>query len=170
METITGEPLAQLRHELRTPINHILGYTELLIEDAGERHLEAFVPVFQQIHDGGRQLLESIQTTLAAEIISARGVDLQALKTNLRRMAKEVLATSTSLLDDLESGNRQTLSDLHAISLALHRLVAFTGEEGAELVKRPSSPVLETDRTLGENISAHGKKPDRKSTRLNSSH
>jgi len=58
MEAITVDSLAYLRHELRTPINHILGYCELLIEDAGERHLEGFVPVFQQIHNGGRQLLE----------------------------------------------------------------------------------------------------------------
>ena len=30
-----GESLAHLRHELRTPVNHILGYSELLIEERG---------------------------------------------------------------------------------------------------------------------------------------
>ena len=36
METLKDESLAHLRHELRTPVNHILGYSDLLIEDAGE--------------------------------------------------------------------------------------------------------------------------------------
>jgi len=65
METLERGLLANLRHELRTPVNHILGYSELLIENAAERHLEAFIPAFQQIQSGGRQLLDSIQTALA---------------------------------------------------------------------------------------------------------
>ena len=36
-ETEPGEPrrvdLSRVRHELRTPINHILGYTEMLLEE-----------------------------------------------------------------------------------------------------------------------------------------
>ena len=31
--------LRELRHELRTPINHILGYTEILLEEASEAGL-----------------------------------------------------------------------------------------------------------------------------------
>ena len=31
---------ANLRHTLRTPLNHIIGYSELLLEEAKERGLE----------------------------------------------------------------------------------------------------------------------------------
>ena len=48
-------------HQYRTPVNHIMGYSNLLIEEAGDRHLEPFVPALNQIHEGGRRLLESIQ-------------------------------------------------------------------------------------------------------------
>src|ERR1700689_3057062 len=130
METLKGESLAHLRHELRTPVNHILGYSELLIEDAGDRHLEAFIPVFQQIQSGGRQLLESIQTTLAEKKGSLQEVALKAFKKTLRGTAAEVLETSISLLGDLEYGHRQTLADLDAISWALRRLMEFAGEGG----------------------------------------
>ena len=60
MDTLKSESFAHLRHELRTPVNHILGYVELLIEDASARNLEAFIPAFQEIQSGGHRLLESI--------------------------------------------------------------------------------------------------------------
>ena len=47
--------LSKIRHELRTPINHILGYCEMLLEEPalpGE-----FRADLDRIHAGGRQLL-----------------------------------------------------------------------------------------------------------------
>ena len=131
MNASKGESLAHLRHELRTPVNHILGYSELLIEDAGGRHLEAFVPALQQIHDGGRQLLESIQTTLADQVDSSENIDVAAFRKNLRIMAVDVLGKATSLLENLEYEHGQTLADLDAISWALRHLIDFAGNEEA---------------------------------------
>src|SRR5580658_4750846 len=150
MEALKPESLAYLRHELRTPVNHILGYSELLIEDAGERHLEAFIPVFQQIQSGGRQLLDSIQTTLAGKTGSVQKADLDAFKENLRGTAAEVLETSTSLLESLENGHRQTLADLDAISWALRRLVEFAGGESEEISRKARKPVTKIGTALRE--------------------
>jgi diguanylate cyclase (GGDEF)-like protein len=143
MEVLKSPSLANLRHELRTPVNHILGYSELLIEDADQRHLEAFIPTFEQIHSGGRRLLESIQTTLAETAGPAEELDLEAFKENLRETVQEVLVTSTSLYEDLENGHRQTLADLAAISWALRRLLEFTGEEGDVPAPKASEPALD---------------------------
>jgi adenylate cyclase len=132
--------LANLRHELRTPVNHILGYSELLIEDAAERHLEAFIPAFQQIQSGGRQLLDSIQTILAEKTGSAQDLDLNAFRKILSHTAAEVLEKSTSLQEDMESGHRQTLADLAAISWALRSLMEVPGEQVA-LARTPPKPV-----------------------------
>ena len=139
MDILNGESLAHLRHELRTPVNHILGYSELLIDDAEERHLEAFIPVFQQIQSGGNQLLEHIQTALA-ETVSAQEVNLQALKENLRNTAAEVLETSNSLVQDLENGHQQALADLDAISWALHGLMEFAAEDGEAFPPKITKP------------------------------
>src|SRR5262245_61030401 len=49
--------LANVRHTLRTPLNHIIGYSEMLLEEAGERGLEAFTADVQKIHKAGKQLL-----------------------------------------------------------------------------------------------------------------
>jgi diguanylate cyclase (GGDEF)-like protein len=140
MEASKSPSLANLRHELRTPVNHILGYSELLIEDAGERHLEAFVPAFQQIQNGGRQLLECIQTALADHIDSSVNTDLDAFKKDLRVTAVDVLEKSTSLLEDIEHEQGQTRADLDAISWALRRLIEFAGNEKALPAGKPSIP------------------------------
>lgn len=129
MEALKANSLAHLRHELKTPVNHILGYSELLIEDAAERHLEAFVPVFRQIHSGGCALLESIQTALSEESDSPGDSNLDALKKALRATVADALETSTSFLASLKLAHSQTLSDFDAISSALHALLDFTGED-----------------------------------------
>ena len=128
MAAIRNESLAQLQHELRTPINHILGYSELLIEDACERHLEGFVLAFEQIHTRGHQLLEAIQATFAEKTIAVQGLDLGALKTSLATTAAELLKISTSILTELESGHQHTLTDLNAIGGAVSRLMELAGE------------------------------------------
>ena len=38
--SLTGPEVSRLRHDLRTPVNAILGYSEILIEDAPERAAE----------------------------------------------------------------------------------------------------------------------------------
>lgn len=136
MEVLNFESLAHLKHELKTPVNHILGYAELLIEEAEERRLEAFVPAFQQIQKGGGQLLASIEAGLR-EGTSVQGPDLQTFKENLRGTVAEVLEASTSLLADLEDRHRQTVADLDAIAWAVCSLMEFTGEEDGCCGRKP---------------------------------
>jgi diguanylate cyclase (GGDEF)-like protein len=156
METLKGGLLADLRHELRTPVNHILGYSELLIEDAAERHLEAFIPAFQQIQSGGRQLLDSIQTALAEKTGLVQELDLRGFRENLCRTATEILETSTSVLEDLETGHQQTLADLAAISWALRSLIEFPRDQGAAVARKPQKAVGRIQ-SSHEGILARGK-------------
>jgi signal transduction histidine kinase len=49
-----------LLHDLRTPLNQIIGYSEMLMEPAQEQDPVAFVPDLQKIHTAGKQLLALI--------------------------------------------------------------------------------------------------------------
>ena len=48
---------AQFLHDLRTPLNQILGYSEMLAEQAEDEGQSGLVPDLQKIHSAGRQLL-----------------------------------------------------------------------------------------------------------------
>ena len=53
---MTDERLKVLKHELRTPINHIIGYSELMLEGAAEDGLDDLVVVASEMRDQGRSL------------------------------------------------------------------------------------------------------------------
>ena len=56
-DTPPGAALAHLRHELRTPLNQIIGYSELLIDEAGDLGQDGLVPDLKKIHAAGNRLL-----------------------------------------------------------------------------------------------------------------
>src|SRR5687767_14272564 len=61
----TRDPNAQSRHDLRTPVNQILGYAELLQEEMEEKGLTEFVSDLQKIQTAARNQIELINRILA---------------------------------------------------------------------------------------------------------
>ena len=56
--------LASMTNELRTPLNVIIGYAELLMEEAQEQNVPAFLPDLKRIHQAGKHLLHLINDIL----------------------------------------------------------------------------------------------------------
>ena len=52
--------IGNLKHDLRTPLNHIIGYCEMLLEEAPARPAADFVADLERIHLAGRRLLTVI--------------------------------------------------------------------------------------------------------------
>jgi signal transduction histidine kinase len=50
-----------LLHDLRTPLGHILGYSELLIEQMQAAGQEEYVAYAEKIRKAGRELVEMMQ-------------------------------------------------------------------------------------------------------------
>ena len=65
---------AQIRHTLRTPLNHIIGYSEMLLEEAGERALDEFVADLQKIRAAGKQLQTLIDDLLDTKTENQTGI------------------------------------------------------------------------------------------------
>ncbi len=73
MSSAAPTPLAQLRHDLRTPINQILGYSELLIDEVGDAgHGEAYAPDLHKIRRAAQQLLAQINENLTDARVTLR--------------------------------------------------------------------------------------------------
>lgn len=49
---------SNLLHDLRTPLGHILGYAELLIEQMQGAGHEEFIPHLEKIRKAGREMLD----------------------------------------------------------------------------------------------------------------
>ena len=69
-EAIHHQLPPNLLHDLRTPLGHILGYSELLIEQMREAGHEEFIPYLEKIKGAGHTLLalmvdnfESVRST-----------------------------------------------------------------------------------------------------------
>ena len=106
--------LSKTRHDLRTPINHILGYCEMLQEDA---QLPAeFAPDLAKIHAGGRQLLALIAEYFDEETFETKRGDVHQLCHDLRTPVNQIIGYSEMLQEQAqETGHKKYLADLRKI-------------------------------------------------------
>ena len=75
--------LAHARHDLRTPLGHIIGYSEMLLEEVEDGGDAAFVEELRRLHRDARQLLGRLNDLLAAP---ASGVAAPALGSLLKQL------------------------------------------------------------------------------------
>ncbi|MFO0876419.1 MAG: response regulator [Gemmataceae bacterium] len=101
---------AELRHELRTPFNHLLGYTEMLLESAAEEGHTALVPGLQALHVAGKELLGVVNAGLAADRALRRG-ELAALAREVREYLPGLLRQVEALLALAEQGGQASARD-----------------------------------------------------------
>ena len=104
---------SQLRHDLRTPLNHIIGYAEMLLEDAGEAAGGDLAAGLRGILDDARLLLQRINDRLAPGGRDAATVDLAAAAVELADPLQRIRATSDTLARVARrDGSSQTADDL----------------------------------------------------------
>jgi DNA-binding response OmpR family regulator len=150
-----NQPLspANVRHTLRTPLNHIIGYSEMLLEEADERGLEAFTADLQKIHKAGKQLLgfindffEAPTTTDKAPAHSPKPATADGLFRESKPATHSSSATHPTapgrilIVDDNES-NRDMLSrrlqhegyDV-CIADSGHRALTLLGTQAVDLI------------------------------------
>ncbi len=65
------DSVSHLRHEVRTPINHIIGYSELLLEEAEDSALQPFSGDLRKIHTAAKTLLRMLNALFDAPTLTA---------------------------------------------------------------------------------------------------
>ncbi len=126
---ITPDALRRHRHELRTPVNHMLGYAELLLEDVAGRD-EPWTTGLGSVIAAGRAILDAIGEYI--DLIGA-GHDPAVAADRIRDLAIDIGATC-DLLDGIaaEREDAQMTSDLAVIRGAAASLVAYIAEPVGE--------------------------------------
>jgi diguanylate cyclase (GGDEF)-like protein len=140
-EPLTAEALAHLQHELKTSFNHILGHTEILLEDVEQNGLQEIAPALGEIHSSGRALLDRIQRTLVQDK-GVSAAQLQALESEIERLGKasDVLTGKVR-----EADAKEALADLERVSSAVQSLLSLVRQVGGEAGSEPAQAAAETE-------------------------
>jgi class 3 adenylate cyclase/CheY-like chemotaxis protein len=120
--TLKNETLSEARHNLRTPINHILGYSEMLMEDAEDQGKLQLLDDFRQIVEDGKLALAIINGALTPATNEVCEPELRAMHDALLAPVNQILARVRRFEPQLAS------PDLVKIRTAAERLLTMSSE------------------------------------------
>lgn len=157
--------LSRMRHELRTPINHILGYCEMLMEEG--QIPEAHLADLRRIHTGGRELQVLIARYFDEEQFFQQR-DLHQLYHELRTPVNHIIGYSDLLIEHADDPKMQgAVPDLKKIRDAaanwLGLMEAYLVEPS--LPEVAESAAVQTPQAIALNLGFTFKVPEPKSAR-----
>jgi len=122
---LSVDEIATLRHDLRTPVNHIVGYCELLLEDSdGAEHAERRMRLEGSL-SAVREALDMINTSLAVGRNQVTQDDVDDLYERLREPRGRIMESMAALLSpDGTLDSDEFSSDVGRIQYATEQLTA----------------------------------------------
>lgn len=122
------EALTRLRHSLRTPLNQIIGYCEMLMESAEEDGNSSILRDLKRIHTSGGQLLALINDALAPWKIETGKLDVEAMRRDMRTPLNAIIGYAELCLDE-STGKNSLTADLKKILRAAQNLYHIFEDE-----------------------------------------
>lgn len=138
-----GDLLSSIRHSLRTPLNQIIGYSEMLQEEAEDLGQTRFIPDLQKIHTAGGQLLALINDGMAPWKIEAGKIDLDTMRLEMRTPLNVIIGFSELCQEEAEDLKLSKLiADLQKINTAAKNLLTLFEDSNlpAQLEINPRGP------------------------------
>lgn len=89
---MNAEHLRHLKHELRTPVNHIIGYSELLVETADDVGDCTIADLAKGIHASGQTLSRLLERNLVSAAAEMDERQMDTLRSSVRPVVKQILA------------------------------------------------------------------------------
>src|SRR6185436_7275670 len=137
--------LAHLRQEFIAPANAIVGYTDILIEDAKKLSLDSYLPDLEKIRSAGHALHALLQSVLAHERAGGQVIfDRSKLRHDLRTPINAIKGYGEMLVEDAEGVHEVMLADLGKLLTAangvlklIDALVDFRGDPAESAGARP---------------------------------
>lgn len=144
---LTTEGLAELRHELRTPVNHIMGYTEMLLEDvpAGDARHAALETTLA----AAREMLVLISRSLADTGSSIGSRELEALYEALHGPHERIVRALEPMLRSGDTANAEFMGDIQRILTAADRLRATPQLRPSLVSEAPSAEDIQAAASPG---------------------
>ena len=149
--------LSQIRHDLRTPVGHIIGYAEMMEEDLVGEAPEEFIRDLQSIKSSGERLVTMIEEHLGGSQRSLADLDLPAAQFQLRMQLNHISGYNEMLTEVAEDeGWQEVIDDLGRIAQAQQtmlqliedRLTVAAFEARPTLAAAPAGDAEESDLEL----------------------
>ena len=117
------DSLSDVRHDLLTPINHLLGYTEMMIEDCEELGLHTLLQCCQLIRVISKELQTAIERVLPSSPQPAEEAELCKLRTELSSPMVRMFQVIEDAERYIANANQPNLmQDLGKVRVAAERL------------------------------------------------
>ncbi len=127
--------LSELRHELRTPVNHIVGYAEMLVEDLGDE--DGARVALDTTLEAARNILSLINDTLTPKRTTITNDELKDFLASLRPAQQRIIEEMQRLMATPLGNDTAVRADLEKILAAAENLTAAVGADS----RRPAQPV-----------------------------
>ncbi len=116
------EALRSLRHDLRTPINPILGYCELIVEEVGAAAPAQFLVGMRALHASGTRMLQLTNEIFSDQPSALRQLDCAELQREFSAPADEASALCLKLEKQATAATLPVAAkDLRRIGIATGR-------------------------------------------------
>ncbi len=146
--------LAKMSHELRTPMTAILGYSEMLIEDAEKLELDNFITDLKVIYGSGKYLLTLINDLLDLSKIEMGKMELYLETFPVETVINQVVTTVKPLIEkrnnQLEIHIAHELGEMYADSTKIHQILLNLLSNAAKFTEKGT---IRLDVRHGENES-----------------
>jgi class 3 adenylate cyclase len=144
--------VAFVRQDISAPVGAIVGFAEILLEDAKRQGSGELVPDLQKIHDAGVQLQDLLATLLEPKALAARigSHDFEAfrgkLRHDLRTPLNGVKGYAEMVLEDAGDGHNALVHDLTKLLGAANALLGridALADFNADAIIRPGATLRE---------------------------
>jgi class 3 adenylate cyclase/CheY-like chemotaxis protein len=122
---MSSDDLAGLRHDLRTPLNHIIGFTEMLLEEATDEDSPTLVPALRLLHEHARDLLGRLNALFAAAASDADYAPQRLEATLLPSLRRVIQGMEALRAEAAASGTSRIRGDVERIAAAAQRLLGL---------------------------------------------
>lgn len=123
-QLLTAEEVAHLRHELRTPVNQIVGYCELMLEDAEESGDAYRASLLTEALTSVREVMHLIDTALPTAAVNVGGDSIRALYQALHGPQVRIVEAMSGLLKiSDQTPNDDFVADVCRVRDAAERLL-----------------------------------------------
>lgn len=144
--TVSDGSLSNIRHDLLTPINHLLGYSEMMLENCEEQGQDELAGHLRTIGSESKDLIGAIYRALPSTPLPNVEIDLASLNLTLRQPIEQIFCAIEAAAQAITAAaDPIAAEDMGKIRTAAVRLNAQVQSlAGTTVEERPSEPAAGT--------------------------